>query len=606
MLPANPIVVRTVQGASRRTRHLWVRMLYLGGLIALVSFGLLTKVGMSSHIGLANLAKASTAIFAFVSYAQVAMICLLAPLFMAGAIAQEQAGKTYDILLTTPLSNFQIVVGSLLGRLFFVLALLASGLPLFAILLVFGGVPVSSVFVAFAVSGLVALVVGSMAVTLSVLRAGGRKAVFTFIIAIAAWLVTAYVADLYLLRNPMARTTTWLTPLHPLLVLHATLNQANYRPPAPDTLSAHSGLVRFYLSRPFAAFAAISGLISLALILWSTFFVRSIVQSKGQANLIRRWLRLGDGAGRERRHPPRSVRGNPIAWREAHTRGNRAAGIIGRWGFFAASVAAAFIALILLHTGSISPTQFRLTITILLMVELVVVAMVGIFMSAGAVSAEREDGTLDLILSTPVTPKLYIWGKLRGLVRFLAVLIASPIITMALVSGYTVIGQLLKWPHATVQDTIFRRGVGVPMSHALMLPEAPLLLVLLLVPFVSLCVIVGMNWSLKSKGVLTAVVPTVIIVAVFALVMGFCGLQMRSVPLLGPIINCFSPTTGIIMLVNPWTYNQGFANDPIDGRVLIYIAALMAAGGYSLIVYSMLRAMVSGFDQTVRKLSGTG
>ncbi len=30
LLPANPMVVRIVQGGSRRMRHLWVRMGYLG------------------------------------------------------------------------------------------------------------------------------------------------------------------------------------------------------------------------------------------------------------------------------------------------------------------------------------------------------------------------------------------------------------------------------------------------------------------------------------------------------------------------------------------------------------------------------------------------
>ena len=178
LVPANPLIVRTVHGASRRKRHLWVRMTYLAVLIALVLIGLLTENGLSTNISLSQMAKAGMKVFAFVSYAQVALTCLLAPIFMAGTIAQEQAGKTYDILLTTPLSNLQIVVGSLLGRLFFVLALIASGLPLFAVLLIFGGVAVSSVFVAFAVAALVALGVGSVAVTLSVLRAGGRKAVF--------------------------------------------------------------------------------------------------------------------------------------------------------------------------------------------------------------------------------------------------------------------------------------------------------------------------------------------------------------------------------------------------------------------------------------------
>ncbi|MEM6554067.1 MAG: hypothetical protein AAF750_18270, partial [Planctomycetota bacterium] len=146
--PGNPMVVRIVEGGSRRTPHLLVRMGYLGLLVLLVVFGLLTGSGLGGSASMGELARSGSQVFRLIAYGQVVGVCLLAPLFMAGAIASEQSGKTYNILLTTPLSNLQIVLGSLAGRLFFVLALLLSGLPLFAVVLVFGGVRVGSVLVA--------------------------------------------------------------------------------------------------------------------------------------------------------------------------------------------------------------------------------------------------------------------------------------------------------------------------------------------------------------------------------------------------------------------------------------------------------------------------
>ena len=50
-----------------------------------------------------------------------------------------------------------------------------------------------------------------------------------------------------------------------------------------------------------------------------------------------------------------------------------------------------------------------------LLLEVAVITLVALYMSAGCVSREREDGTLDLLLTTPTTPKQYIWGKLRGM-----------------------------------------------------------------------------------------------------------------------------------------------------------------------------------------------
>jgi ABC-type transport system involved in multi-copper enzyme maturation permease subunit len=615
LLPANPIVVRVVQGSSRRTRHLWVRMGYLGALTVLVMFGLMTGGGLAGEVSLNDLAKSGARLFATVAYGQVIFVCLLAPLFMAAALAQEQSGKTYDILLTTPMSNLQIVLGTLMGRLFLVLALLASGLPLFSVLLIFGGVPVSSVFVAFAVAGLTALMVGSVAVTLSVLRAAGRKAVFTFVIVVAAYLAMAYAVDRLLLRDGIS--TTWLTPLHPLLVLEASINTANYRPPDAQTLVRADGTalpraLQWYLSQPLAAFATLTGVGSVLLIAFGAIALRQV--GKGESRLgwwLRKVLRLG--AVGERRRPPRHVWDNPIAWREANTRGKLALGILARWGFTIAGVAAAVVLVVLHHRGTlpipINPQTgqpnmdqagvFRAALLTLLLGELAVIVLVAIYMSAGCVSREREDGTLDLILTTPVTPQRYIWGKLRGLVSFLTLMLCAPVLTLAVASTYATI--------TGAQASYFIPGSsGGSTTRALLLPEAPLLLAAMLVPFVAMCVMVGMSASLKAKGVLGAVIPAVGMVGCIALLTGFCGwAAVSQIPFVGPMINALSPTTNLLMILNPWENVSGFASAPGAGRVSLVIAALAAAAGYSAVVYAMLTRMVSSFDMTVRRLTGT-
>ena len=510
MVPANPLLVRIVHGGSRRWQHFVIRAAYLGLLTLVMLFGLLTGGGLFGSQSLTQLAKSGTAVFAVVSRCQIGLICLLAPLFMAGAIAAEQSGKTFNILLTTPLSNMQIVLGSLMGRLYFVLALLASGLPLFAVLLIFGGVPVRSVFVSFGVAALSAIVTGSVAVTLAVLRAGGRKAVFVFVISIAGYLVACYMVDAFLLRGVAPRipdSITWLTPLHPLLVLEASLNGTHYRVPPPELIAGYPAPLRFYLGNPFEAFAAITGGVSLLLIGWSAIRLRAVGQGDGgliTGSRLGRWLRLGQSS--ERRHAPREVWANPVAWREANTRGNRAAAIVGRWGFLVVSLIACGTILCFYHTRQITADVFEAALFTMLLVEVAVIILVAIYMSAGSVSREREDGTLDLLLTTPITPLKYLWGKLRGLVSFLLLLVAGPVFTVGMVSVYTIIGQLRHWP----QVVITRNAGAVMVSDAeLMFPESPLLMALVLVPFVACCAVVGMSCSLSSKRVLRALVLTV-------------------------------------------------------------------------------------------------
>ncbi len=633
ILIGNPQVVRIVQSGSRRSQHNWFRMGYLGVLILLVLFGLLTGGGLKPDLALNDLAQAGAQVFRIVAYGQVILVCLLAPLFMAATISSEQQGETYDILMTTPLSSLQIVLGSLMGRLFFVLALLLSGLPLFSILLLFGGVPITSVWSAMTVAAMTALFMGAVAVTLSVLRAGGRKAVFGFVIAVAGYLMAAYLLDVIVLRRltPTVGTSTWLTPLHPLLVLEATVDRANYRPPTPGELVGMPGMAKWYLANPLAAYSLLTGLLSVVMIGFSAVALRKIGQGDWWPVLL---LRKLTGSAELRQRAGRTVWEKPIAWREANTRGRGLSAILGRWGYAAVCWVGAAVLLGMYHfqnlpslpnqnatpamraTGQFTPNAimdpaqvFQAGLSVLLMLEIAVVTLVAVYMSAGCVSKEREDGTLDLILTTPVTPKQYVWGKLRGLVRFLSLLIAVPVGTLALVAVYSGLGMLLGWTGATYAHTTFLQGSSnrITVDAMLMRPEAPVLLAVMLTAFVSLCVAVGMNFSLKAKGVLGAVAQTLGIVGVLGVLLGFCGWAIAgSLPVVGPAINAFSPMTNVFMLVNPHDNVAGFTREPIAGRLVLTVSAALVAGGYGVIVYAVVLSMVKNFDHTVRRLSGTG
>jgi len=160
-----------------------------------------------------------------------------------------------------------------------------------------------------------------------------------------------------------------------------------------------------------------------------------------------------------------------------------------------------------------------------------------------------------------------------------------------------------------------RTGSQISVKAPLVLEEAALLFALMLVPFVAICVATGMTWSLKAKGVLGAVIPSVAIIGVLAVILGACGMStVTNVPLIGPVINALSPTTNVFMVVNPygsggfWGGVTGFnaAGGQVFGRMQLAIAAAAAAGTYSLIVYAMVLGMIKTFDHTVRKLSGTG
>src|SRR5258708_11933196 len=85
------------------------------------------------------------------------------------------------------------------------------------------------------------------------------------------------------------------------------------------------------------------------------------------------------------------------------------------------------------------------------MVELAVILLILTQSAASTVTREKEDGTLDLLLSSPITSRYYIWGKLRGLVSFVLPLVAVPLATVGVFIICDIAHRFGDW-----NDPIFR------------------------------------------------------------------------------------------------------------------------------------------------------
>src|SRR4051812_28041126 len=230
LVPANPILLRVVEAGGRRRRDLFIRCAYLGLLVFVVITSLVSgQSTIGTGASLNDLAKMSDQIFRNMSYLQLGLVALLAPIFTAGAITQEKDSQTYDILLSTPLTNGQIVLGSLLSRLFFVIALLISGIPIFSITQIFGGVSIAAIVRSFGIAAATAFVTGALAMAIAVFKVGTRRTIFSFYMFVVIYLVGVFLLDrLDYFKVPLIPaptkpaavelgTTSWLTGLHPFL-----------------------------------------------------------------------------------------------------------------------------------------------------------------------------------------------------------------------------------------------------------------------------------------------------------------------------------------------------------------------------------------------------
>src|ERR1700744_2318285 len=92
LIPGNPILLRVVETGGKRRRDLFIRCGYLGLLIIFVLFSL-WKSNIDSN-SLSALAKTSAGVFQNLSYLQLGLVALLAPVFTAGAITQEKDSQT--------------------------------------------------------------------------------------------------------------------------------------------------------------------------------------------------------------------------------------------------------------------------------------------------------------------------------------------------------------------------------------------------------------------------------------------------------------------------------------------------------------------------------
>ena len=172
-----PVFKTELVSAARQRRYFWLR----GVFAALLLFVLWICVTGSHSIdqGLTTKQAASLANTFFVSFAWLSMLLtlLVVPAIAAGAIATERERRTIEYLFATDLSNAEIVLSKLFGKLLIVGKLLVVALPVLAIFRLMGGIEGSILLWYFAALASTATLFTVGAVTISVWSPRARDAV---------------------------------------------------------------------------------------------------------------------------------------------------------------------------------------------------------------------------------------------------------------------------------------------------------------------------------------------------------------------------------------------------------------------------------------------
>jgi len=229
--------------------------------------------------------------------------------------------------------------------------------------------------------------------------------------------------------------------------------------------------------------------------------------------------------------------------------------------------------------------------------EFAVILLIVTNAAASTVTREKEDGSLDLLLTTPITSRYYVWGKLRGLVSFVLPLLAVPVVSVLLFVIYDFFRLM------STRDPDFRWIV---------FPESLIIFPGVLIIVAAFASILGMQMSLRCRTTVRAVMSSVGIMIGLCALLGWCGSTVltgmgRGDNTVGVVLASFSPFTVLTLMIDPYDFGgtlfAGTTSDIATGRFIILIFSWIAVGAYAAVVWAMYKSMVKNFDMTIRRQS---
>ena len=421
----SPVLRYELLTLGRRRRYTLLRCAYVGGLLFalwlcyLEAFG---WYGRSSDTVLAAYARLAEYFFATFAGIQLGAILLLTPAVVAGTIAGEHERRTIDYLLTTHLTDSEIALSKFASRMLALVYQLLVGLPVLALVMLFGGIAPETLFEVFGYSALVLLATASLSLWISASSKQSRSAITTtyLVVIVLVGLPLLGLMAVEIMRDfhqPSAFTDAvmiwnlWspifliVNSFEPIMPGHAAWHRPEYIVPLYLTASA----------------------------VWLVLAVRAVRRTHGKVSIARRWW------WSRKEKPSRTVGRYAMLWKETICqRGVLKLGWLGRLATILL-FAAAYIALGCAiwqtiqdeldahhwryYGQSVDPFGYQIPFseTALHITSCCLSAIVGCFIlllltarTAGSATVEKEQDSWLTLLSTPFTPREIVLGKIGG------------------------------------------------------------------------------------------------------------------------------------------------------------------------------------------------
>ncbi|HED53412.1 MAG TPA: hypothetical protein ENJ00_04335 [Phycisphaerales bacterium] len=424
------VLQRELRSSGRRRSTYIVR----GGYVALFALGvLMVLASFIRDYDLVSMTERSQVltmiaeeIVLFLTWFQFLLISAIAPALTSSTICEERRARTLLTLVSTPLSATQIIVGKLSARLYQIIVLVLVSVPLLLVLRIFGGIPTETI-IAFTVLTLgVGLLGGSLGLLFSMWHTKAAPAAIFALISLALLFFTPPILYAALRRfdyfGLSGAAIDFFAPIGmatcpPLVLMHVTEGGITH-----TGLPLLTGTVFDKIWVDSLIYLLV---ISMVMILLAVRTFRSIVLDE---TIGKPPAENATTTRRSRKDSIKKLRNRPILWREAKLP------FIGNRFYLAILCIVGGAGLVLAYTS----TDFDdPTLHILIsFVALIVLTLIAAVQTTSDIGAEREAGSWDVLLTTPISGGQIILQKyiaaLRRIWPFVALLTAHFVLAMVL------------------------------------------------------------------------------------------------------------------------------------------------------------------------------
>ncbi len=441
-----PIFNREWLTLPRRARHYFTRSLYMGGLWILMLTIWQTTVGWQFPATLGDLARFGLMSFRVLTFVQLTLLLFFSALSAASTISLEKDRRTFLLLLITDLTNYEIVLGKLLGSLLQILLMLVGSIPVFAILMLLGGIDPWQIGEAMLVLGTTALAAGSLGGLVALWRDKTFQALAMTVLFLVLYLclvqalpfipVALDACELALPGIDVDLMRQCQSVLDPFTALGQVLD-----PPEPGEGLSIAEQASAVMAGDREVFLAPAGRFALAMLVLSALLngagilLLRVWNPSGEP-IIQRVVFGAKASEPERVHAApgkvRPVWANPILWREVLTRAYGRRPLLVKTAYFVVLGLVSYYALFTLRPTDFAAAYGLVPIGIL---SLLLISA----QSVTSITSERDLGALDLLLITDLSPKEFIFGKILGILYNTKEYILPPLVLVVI---YAMRGQL--------------------------------------------------------------------------------------------------------------------------------------------------------------------